>query len=463
MKKAFHRRGDLILQEKPFACVLQPQYRQQRCDRCFKQGKVLKCSNCLYVRYCNRSCQTEAWPDHKDECAKLKALPAGLVVPAAALMMARIIRRLQKGGDFQKGYYTQRYYRRFHDLMPHEENIRKDTKRIEHFESLSVVLLRLLDEPAIPAGGELLRIYGKMCINSFNIVDNETITIGTAMYLGASILDHSCRPNAVATFVGETLQVRLLEDYAGSEVDFGKIFISYIDLLNPADVRRGELADRYYFGCECERCRDEAERKLMNAAACPSGDCEEPLDLDDGKLLACPACRTEIKHSHREQFQEIGNFTKEQLAKMKDVAYLDVCQLCLKKQKGILHHFNVYYLKTLDHAFECAIDMEKWTEAIGYGLRLVDGFRKYHGPFHPLFGLLLLKVGKMQLYLCQFAEAMKSLHAAEKIVRVTHGEQHDLYRQQLVPLLCDAAREFELAEEARKGSGSGVEIREVMQ
>ncbi|XP_035772624.1 histone-lysine N-methyltransferase SMYD3-like [Anopheles albimanus] len=442
MKKLLHKRGDLILQEQPFAYVLLPQFRHERCDRCFKLGKVLKCSNCLYVRYCNRACQQEAWPDHQPECEKLKLLPASLVVPSAALMMARIIRQLQKGGDFCKGYYTDKLYRRFNDLMPHEEDIRKDTKRIEHFHTLKVVLQRLLDEPAIPPRDELLRIYGKMCINSFNVCDDEMNSIGTGMYLGASILDHSCRPNAVATFVGERLQLRLLEDFAGSELDFNRIFISYIDLIDPSDTRREQLSERYYFRCECERCRDEAERELMGAAACQNRKCDEPIR--EGQTQ-CSACETPFDQSARDRFDEVTSFTRDRLAEMKDVAYFDVCRLCLEKQSGVLHPLNAQHIKTLDYAFDSAIKLEKWEAALRYGAGAVAGYRRY-SPSNPLLGLMLANIGKIQLYLGDAKTALSSLHDADKILRVTHGEQHELYKGQLVPLLCDAAQQYEVSQ-----------------
>uniref|UniRef100_A0A182Y0G1 MYND-type domain-containing protein n=1 Tax=Anopheles stephensi TaxID=30069 RepID=A0A182Y0G1_ANOST len=440
MKKSIYRRGDVILQEKPFACVLDPRYRDSRCDRCFKETKVMKCSNCLYVRYCGRSCQKEAWSDHKEECEKLKALPAGLVVPPAALMMARIVRRLLKGGDTYKGYYTSKRYRKFSDLMPHEENIQKDLKRMDHFASLFVVLQRFLDEVARPSKMELLRIYGKMCINTFNILDNEMNTIGTGMYIGASIIDHSCRPNVVVSFDGETLKMRLLEDYPEQELDFGKLFISYIDLIDTTDVRREQLSERYYFDCDCDRCRDEQEQRRMNAAACPNRNCQEPVDMNDSELEHCPLCGTSITNSDRDTFTEISSFTRDHLAQMKNVAYLDVSRLCLKKQENILHRYNVHHIKTLDNAMESALNMEKWREAIGYGLRLLEGFRHYYSPYHPMLGLTYLKVGKLQLYECQFAEALIHLQQAAKIVRVTHGEQDDLYKRVLIPLLCDAAQ-----------------------
>ena len=48
-------------------------------------------------------------------------------------------------------------------------------------------------------------------------------TIGTALYLGPSILDHSCSPNAAVSFDGVNIVVRSLTDR--DELDFGATFI----------------------------------------------------------------------------------------------------------------------------------------------------------------------------------------------------------------------------------------------
>lgn len=167
----------------------------------------------------------------------------------------------------------------------------------------------------------------QMCINSFNILDDDMNSIGTGMYLGTSIIDHSCRPNAVATFDGPTVRIRLLEDYQGGEIDFSKIFISYIDLLNTTDERKARLRAQYYFECGCERCRDEEELKLMNAGACPNVDCDEPIAMLDREVIKCPRCDTDIKVSVRETFREISDLTVVKLAEMKDVSCKILCRV----------------------------------------------------------------------------------------------------------------------------------------
>lgn len=141
--------------------------------------------------------------------------------------------------------------------------------------------------------------------------------------------------------------------------------------------------------------------------------------------------------------------------------------MLVRKQRGILHRFNVSYLKTLDLAFESAIDVSKWDEALEFGQELLPGFRfvcqtpmphknviesnfhflfsihnrKYNGDFNPLVGLLHMKMGKIQLFKGQPKQALHNLNRASDILKVTHGEEHYLYRKELVPLLIQAADE----------------------
>ncbi|GAB0092961.1 histone-lysine N-methyltransferase SMYD3 [Sergentomyia squamirostris] len=432
-------RGTCILTEKPFVHVLKSRYRRERCDHCFASGKVLKCSGCCYVYYCNRTCQKEAWDFHKVECPFLKKITPR-IVPDAARILARIILKLQRGGDLEKGYYTETCYRKFRDLMSHYHEIRTDPKRVEHLESLSVVLRELLGDNLMPNFTELQGIYGRVVVNGFNILDGEMNSIGTGLYLGISVVDHSCTPNAVATFEGTTLYIRAIEDLPS--LDWSQIFISYVDIMQTTEDRRIDLKSQYYFLCTCSRCIDPEESPEMEAAACPNSNCIQPLILKGGKEFpeSCETCKTKISLEFQEEYREVTTFTKEQLANMKDVASdLDVCKICLTKQKNVLHRLNLWHTKSLDLAFESAIEMGKWQDARSFGVNLIDGFRKYNGDFNPLLGLLYMKLGKIELLLNQVREAQEHLLEASNILRITHGESHSLYKTQLIPLLMQAS------------------------
>ncbi|KAI9590749.1 histone-lysine N-methyltransferase SMYD3 isoform X1 [Glossina fuscipes] len=427
------KRGERILTEKPFAYVLKSKYRKERCDNCLNQNKVMKCSNCNYVYYCNRACQMQAWPLHKIECPMLKRI-FPRIVPDAARMLCRLIIRLDNGGDLIRGYCTPTCYRKFRDLMSHYQEIKHDPKRVEHLESLYVILNEMMqNDTVLPNPAELLGIHGRLITNGFNILDAEMNSIATAIYLGVSITDHSCKPNAVATFEGTTLHIHAIEDMEC--LDWSKIFISYIDLLNTPAQRRSDLKENYYFWCVCSKCIDPQETVEMQAAKCPNAKCSAPLDIT---LNNCLYCDAGVSPRYRNAYQEAINLTKNHLENMKDVAYLDVCKICLKKHKEFVHSLNVWHVKILDAAFEAAIAVNKWGEALEFGKQLLPGFRKYYGDWNPLLGLLYMKLAKIQLYENFLKEAIYNFQEAKKILDVTHGPDHSLLQTQLQPLLLQA-------------------------
>lgn len=427
------KKGTTIFTGRPFVFVLSSKHRTTRCDNCLKSGKLLKCSGCLYVYYCDRNCQKESWSIHKAECARLKKV-SPKILPDAARLMARIIFKLNQGGADEVGYYTEKDFRKFKDLMSHYSDIKVDAKRQEHFTMLYGCLLQFLDETLIPNTAELMGIYGRICINSFNIVDLNMNTIGVGIYLGPSVIDHSCKPNAVAVFEGTTINIRTITDLPC--LDWSQIRISYIDLLNSNKDRREELHSSYYFWCDCERCKKE--EPIVEAAACPNLSCDSPCSIEADE---CEKCSTKISVEFKETFLEVADFTAHHLEKMKIMAYLDVSKICLKKQKDVMHKFNLQHVRTLEMAYIAAMNLKCWEDTEFYGKELIPGYLLYYGEIYPLTGLLYLTIGKIQLYLGKPKEALKMLNQASSVLMITHGDKHSLVREELRPLLHQAVEE----------------------
>ncbi|KAJ8914972.1 hypothetical protein NQ315_002496 [Exocentrus adspersus] len=202
--------GGIVIQEKPFVFILSSKYRTERCDFCFREGQLSKCSVCRYTYYCGRSCQKEAWAMHKLECQYLKAM-SPRILPDTARLLARLMKILSKGGNSVKSYYTEKDFRTFKDLLSHYPEIKNDKSRMEHLSSLYGVLLDFFKGEALPDFVEFTGMYGRVCINSFSICNQELQSIGTGVYLASSIVNHSCKPNAVVTFEGTVLFMRALE------------------------------------------------------------------------------------------------------------------------------------------------------------------------------------------------------------------------------------------------------------
>ncbi|XP_022236635.1 histone-lysine N-methyltransferase SMYD3-like [Limulus polyphemus] len=145
--------------------------------------------------------------------------------------------------------------------MSHEEEIKNDLQRSEELATLILGLKLFIGEKNLPSPNEIVEIFGKMVINSYCIYSGDLQVIGTGLYLGASVLDHSCEPNAVVTFNGTTLYVRALQDL--DELDYKRVFISYIDQMATTQERLKTLKEQYYFVCQCQRCNDPKLDILM--------------------------------------------------------------------------------------------------------------------------------------------------------------------------------------------------------
>lgn len=114
-----------------------------------------------------------------------------------------------------------------------------------------------------------------MVVNTFNILDGEMQSIGSGIYLAASVIDHSCAPNAVAVFDGTTLFIRTLIEL--KSLDWNKVFITYIDLLNRPSERQKDLQSTYYFLCQCQRCLDVEQLDWMTSTICQNPSCKKRI------------------------------------------------------------------------------------------------------------------------------------------------------------------------------------------
>lgn len=166
-----------------------------------------------------------------------------------------------------------------------------------------------------------------MAVNSFNILDGEMNSIGTGIYLAASILDHNCEPNAVAVFEGRTLSIRSIGGM--SNVNWDKIFISYIDVMDATETRRQSLKKNYYFWCACRKCVSHAiEEQIMTAAQCPN--CQDQYYVDermDG-CGGCSKCNVIASSKFVNEYRECMEFSKLRLAEMTNTACKEILLGC---------------------------------------------------------------------------------------------------------------------------------------
>ncbi|KAI9136203.1 hypothetical protein BKA69DRAFT_1105683 [Paraphysoderma sedebokerense] len=247
--------GDDILIEDPYAAVLNDRSLSNHCSCCFVSGsdaKLSRCSKCRLVYYCSTQCQKIDWIHHQQECQgfiKLSPKQPKSIVRSICRVLRRRYRDLNSGGnDSIKPKFSF-----FANCVSHRSDF--PPERLEDLVSGLALVKMCVGERMIPTdASSFIEMCCKMSTNGFTILSTaeELEPIGYGLYLGASMINHSCNPNAVALFNGAKLHVKCIRPIKTGE----EITINYVDTLQPTALRRQELKSNFFFSCSCELCQN---------------------------------------------------------------------------------------------------------------------------------------------------------------------------------------------------------------
>ncbi|ELU10312.1 hypothetical protein CAPTEDRAFT_158133 [Capitella teleta] len=427
------KRGETWVKEDPFVHVLSQTERDSRCDFCFRRPEndiqIPRCSSCKVVRFCNRKCQSSAWSVHKKECRSLKRVAPKIPTDSVRLIF-RLLIKLESDIEDVEVFGKKRNWA---DLISHVDEVQEDQIRLQQFMVLMTTLKSFSENVmSMPSVEELFVIFGRVCVNSFSICDPEMNPIGVGVYIRqikpCSVLDHSCRPNAVAVFEGTTLRIRCVEP-VDSEQD---LRISYIDTLDDTTTRRRNLQQQYYFNCLCGECKDSEKDLIKFSFNCTSVECKghvTQVPADD--RFSCDICGTTVDDVNLNQAAEKAQKIIKHLNELKKQREHESIRMkglsCVSEMRAILHPYNVHFIKLCDLSLDACIETSQWDDALELGRLTVVAYRFYYGELHPSVGILLFKIGKILSYLAD-REALQFLKQAATVLRVTHGDDHSLYK-----------------------------------
>jgi hypothetical protein len=254
------RPGELLIEEPAVAHVLADKYVGDTCHWCFEPltspEKAVSCRKCMSAVWCSTNCAMAARMGHAGECAAIvRARKEGLVQSAKSLGGFRLMSQVLS-------------------MCRHEPKMRRSIDLLEHHEedcpegivSSMGQLLKCCDtadgfgEGNAPGGAnednekrqqQTKALVGKIHTNVHAITpDLKSVVVGRGMYLVGSMLNHSCRPSCVTSFVGSRLRVHAIEPIAQGQ----ECCIAYTELYRSTVKRRSELKEKKYFTCTCGRC-----------------------------------------------------------------------------------------------------------------------------------------------------------------------------------------------------------------
>ncbi|KAI9311246.1 hypothetical protein BX666DRAFT_1999452 [Dichotomocladium elegans] len=275
--------GTLIKTELPIAKFLYPSHRTTHCFHCFSRltrTSRVRCRNACgwHVLYCSVECEAAAWAGHHRVVCAFPELDM--------LDFVDILLALQVFPDA------------FGDLvsLPAKELTLGQQAALDWFCRL------FWGATAVsPMRDVLAHCLGQIRCNGFGVrskdatAEGNEVAIGKAVYLGSSMLNHACDPNALAFFnsnnkqQGPIIQIRTTRTIPQGQ----HVTISYGPLASrhpSVAARQRELRDRYLFTCACDACHPPPAKAIrpkrsafILCTSCVAG----RLERTD---LVCPTC-----------------------------------------------------------------------------------------------------------------------------------------------------------------------------
>ncbi|XP_034732899.1 histone-lysine N-methyltransferase SMYD3 [Etheostoma cragini] len=389
------KRGELVYSAEPLACCVSNKLARDVCHHCFTRPEtLLRCSQCKMARYCNINCQKQAWLSHKRECKCLQSLLPRIPTDSVRLAARLIFALLSPSKSRSEEFYT---------LEEHESHLNSMSEQkkqgLSQLASMLELYLRqevpdLAQEVLPPSCREPLSLLAKVTCNCFTISDGELQEIGVGLYPSLSLLNHDCRPNCVMVFVGTKLQLRAVQDINPED----ELTISYIETLSLTEDRQRQLEDQYHFTCHCQHCNSQDK---------------------DGLMLSG-------KESTWRPLKEALPRLEGLKAELDWQALLQGCSRLLSTVGSDVPNQNLYKLQMTDMALDACIHLGHWEEAAEYGEKTLQVYSQYYPDPHPVHGVQLMRVGKLQHYLERIEDALDTFKQAYQVIKSTHGDHHPM-------------------------------------
>ncbi|KAM6581598.1 hypothetical protein CsatA_005372 [Cannabis sativa] len=432
--------GEVILREKPYVSVPN---NKSRCDGCFGTSSLKKCSVCQIVWYCSTSCQKEEWKLHRLECNALSKLDKERrksVTPSLRLMLRLYIRRRLESERVIPATSMENY-KLVEALISHISEI--DEKQLVLYAQMANLVNLMLQLPDVNIK-EIAENFSKLACNAHTICDNELRPLGTGLFPVISIINHSCLPNSALVFEGKLAVVRAVQHIPKDS----EVLISYIETAGSTLTRQKALKEQYLFACKCVRCiklgqpDDINEGAIVEGYGCKNTECDGFLLRDSGdKGFICQQCGL-IRS--KEEIKELASEIKSLSEKVLDSASSQnnqelITTLAIEKlQRKLCHRFSISLMQTRDKLLKMFMDLQNWHEALSYCRMTIPVYERVYPSFHPLLGLQYYTCGKLEWFLGETENGVKSLTKAVDILKISHGTNTPFMKELLMKL--DEAR-----------------------
>ncbi|XP_034565801.1 histone-lysine N-methyltransferase SMYD1a [Notolabrus celidotus] len=405
--------GDVVFAEPSFSAVVFNDLSIQVCHNCFRrQANLHRCAQCKFAHYCDRTCQTACWDEHKQECGAIRKV--GRAPSESVRLAARVLWRIHK----DTGVASDSQLVSVEQLEDHvsdmsEEDLKKMKTDVQNFQEYWSYGRKK------HSAEEISHIFGIIKCNGFTLSDQRGLqAVGVGLFPNLCLVNHDCWPNctvilnngnqsalSTALHSKRRIELRALEKIPEGQ----ELTVSYVDFLSLSADRLKKLKETFYFECSCEHCSKHMKDDLMMAPA-------------DSKPAA-------------DKVKEVTAFSKASLEKIEqarvDMDYHQVVKLCLEclqKQKDVLADTHLYHLRVLSVISEVLSYQQQFEKAADYARSMVEGYMKLYHPNNAQLGMAIMRAGVTHWHGGQIEEGHGLICKAFGILLVTHGPNHAITR-----------------------------------
>ncbi|KYN41167.1 SET and MYND domain-containing protein 4 [Trachymyrmex septentrionalis] len=412
------KRGQILFVEKAFAFVPLCHIKPDNCYNCCRSSgnTPVPCTECVDSIYCNITCWDEARSSyHHWEClGNQMGLWAEIGI---AYLAVRMLFKCTTATDDN----------RLNEVQKH-------------------VLQLISNGHAIT---KIKAVVNNTCYNKNKVFIQQEDRIATAIYPSASMMNHSCDPNIINSFLGQFLITKATRDIAAGEEVFNCYGADFRRMLRKD--RQEKMESQYCFKCNCAACNApeyEDILKKFTAKKCP--ECSGPLNDNCSVLyrssMHCMDCGTAV-------YENIYDFTLRQAQHYFEKAEicienenydeaLDKLKKCLRLRKDALYKYHDDIADTMDFIAKVYAIIGQWLNSISYLEHNIVTIEEKYGSWsievcneiNKLTDICLEYLQEesntsSKFYKNTLKKTRRYLNRAQEIIDFTYGPWNEAYQE----------------------------------
>ena len=286
------------------------------------------------------------------------------------------------------------------------------------------------------------------------IVCSQIFSTGVGLYLEAAMINHSCQPTSVQTFVNEKLHIRSITDIPKG----GEITISYIDVARPTTYRRKLLFKTYGFRCQCILCSISCEEDYWLHSNCKghlkqtfessasqfmnwkqgqfsqdlTTDFQESIPLPLRREMVCSYCSQLVTKTTLDEYAREIIIACDMLRYVSDGS--EKIKALINAHQTILKYVSersYARYEVLSSLCVYLISMGMFREALPFSENLCTLAQHLYPDSHPQVSIFNLQHAKLLRYVCgdSNAETSRFFEKAYSSLKHSHHSSHKIFAE----------------------------------